>query len=284
MKKIYINGAHGGLGTDIVDYLKEKKNYDILISPSRTDITNEKLVMDEIIRLHPDVVIHLAAMVGTKDCEEVPEQAMITNSTGTQNVAKAASRVNAKMIYFSTTAIFKPGIEPIFETSEIAPYTIYGKSKYWGELHVKKIMLPEKRLIIRPCFGFGGRTDVSMLGALVRSHYTGKWVNLLLDMEKKKDYTHIRNISHALYLMLEADSYGDYDVSYGKAIEYGELIKILNLKGIFPYYKNFPKRDYMGSHIVSNEKLVRDLNYKPLITLEEGIDIVIKRHEEKSQR
>jgi nucleoside-diphosphate-sugar epimerase len=281
MKKVYINGAYGGLGTDICDYLEEKGGYKIFKSSPKTDITNQKMVMDEIINAKPDIVIHLAAMVGTKDCEEVPEQAIETNSVGTLNVIEAVNKINAKMIYFSTTAIYKPGTEPILEDSPIAPHTIYGKTKYWGELHVIKNIPWQRRLIVRPCFGFGGRTDVSMLGALIKSHHTGKWVNLLLDMNKKKDYTHVRNISHALYLMLEAESYGDYNVSYGQAIEYGDLIDILHSKGIYPNFKNFPDKDYMENHVVDNSKLKKDLTYEPLISLEEGIDMVIKSYEQK---
>jgi len=277
-KLIYINGANGGLGSDICDYFKEK-NLDVIESSPFIDITDNDAVSKEIKELRPDIIIHLAAMVGTKDCEEVPEQAIETNVKGTYNVAMAAKKVNAKFVYFSTTAIFKPGVEPILETSSIGPHTIYGKTKYWGEEIAKTYIPKNDLLIVRPCFGFGGRTDVSMLGALIRSHYTKKWVNLLLDMNNKKDYTHVRNISHALYLMLEKDAFGEeYNVSHGSAIPYKDIIQKLHDHKIYPLFKNFPELDYMGNHVVSNEKIKKELGYKNLISLDKGIEMIINSY------
>ena len=273
-KKIFITGASGGLGSDFVDYFKEKNL--IVCSDSTLDITDRKGTFEIIKANEPDIVIHLAAICGTKDCEEVPEQAIKTNVLGTTNVVQAVREIDSKFIYFSTTAIFKPGVEPIREDSPIAPYTIYGKTKYWGEEIARRYIPKNDLLVVRPCFGFGGRTDVSMLGALIRSHFTKKYVNLLLDMNKKKDYMSVRNISHALYLMIDQETFGEsFNVSYGESIPYGDIIKKLNQLGIYPYWKNFPELDYMGNHVVSNEKIVKELGYKNLISLDDGIKMVV---------
>jgi len=273
--RILISGAYGGLGSDFCDYLTGKG---FVINKSRVDITNKEEVFSEMKGIDPEIVIHLAAMVGTKDCEEVPQQAIRTNVEGTFNAVDAARKLNIKFVYFSTTAIFKPGIEPIDELSPIEPYTIYGKTKLWGEQIAKSYIPRNDLLVVRPCFGFGGRTDVSQLGALIRSHYSHKYVNLLLDMNNEKDYTHVRNISHALYLMLSKDRFGEeYNVSYGEAIPYGEIIKKLIKHGISPYYYTFPELDYMGNHIVSNKKIVNDLGFKNLISLDKGIEMVLEK-------
>ncbi|MHB8483653.1 MAG: NAD-dependent epimerase/dehydratase family protein [Nitrospiria bacterium] len=278
-KRIFITGANGGIGGDLSEYLTEKG---AIIMSSDTDILDVENFNAEIQTLHPDIVIHLAAMCGTKDCEEVPNQAIRVNVEGTYNVVAAAKKVGAKFVYFSTTAIIRPGIEPIREDSPIDPHTIYGKTKSWGE-EVARYYIPKNDLIVvRPCFGFGGRTDVSMLGALIRSHYNKKYINLLLSPENKKDYAHVRNFSHAIYLMLEKEAWGEtYNISYGSAIPYKEIIQKLWKHGIYPKFKMFPEGDYMGNHCVSNEKICKELGYKNLISLDEGIDMVVKQYKKK---
>jgi len=278
-KIIYITGSHGGIGSDLVDLLKEKK---ITYHESISDITDRNSIFKEIETIKPDIVVHLAAMVGTKDCEEVPRQAVKTNVEGTLNVVEAAKSVGAKFVYFSTTAIYKPGTNPIKEDSPIAPYTIYGKTKLWGEEIAKTYIPKNDLLIIRPCFGFGGRTDVSMLGALIRSHYTHKYVNLLLDMVNLKDYTYVRNITNYVYLLIEKNAFGnDFNISQGEARPYSEVIQKLHKKKIFPHFYNFPDLDYMGSHVVDNTKLFKFLGVKPIYTFDQGLDIIISQYEKK---
>jgi len=280
-KIIYITGSHGGIGSDLIDLFKEKK---ITYFESVSDITNRNEISKEIELIKPDIVIHLAAMVGTKDCEEVPRQAVETNVIGTLNVVEAAKAVGAKFVYFSTTAIYKPGTNPIKEDSPIGPYTIYGKTKHWGEEIAKTYIPKNDLLIIRPCFGFGGRTDVSMLGALIRSHYTHKYVNLLLAMENLKDYTYVRNITFYVYTLLEMNAFGnDFNVSQGEARPYLEVIQKLMKKKVFPYFKNFPDLDYMGSHVVDSSKILKYTGKKPIYSFDQGLDIIIKEYEKNKK-
>ncbi|MFA5174619.1 MAG: NAD(P)-dependent oxidoreductase [Candidatus Pacearchaeota archaeon] len=280
-KLIFITGSHGGLGSDLVDLFKEKK---VNFYESESDINERDSIFEEMKIVNPDIVIHFAAMVGTKDCEEVPRQAVETNVMGTLNVVEAAKSIGAKFVYFSTTAIYKPGINPIKEDSLIAPYTIYGKTKLWGEEIAKTYIPKNDLLIVRPCFGFGGRTDVSMLGALIRSHYTHKHINLLLDMHNYKDYTYVRNITNYVYLLIEMNAFGnDFNISQGEARPYIDVIRKLNKKKIYPHFYNFPDLDYMGSHVVDNTKLIKYTGKKPLYSFEEGLDIIIRQYEKNKK-
>jgi dTDP-4-dehydrorhamnose reductase len=278
-KKILIVGSRGGIGSDLVDLLISKKEsfYETV-----SDITDKEAITNEILREKPDIIIHLAAMVGTIDCEGVPRQAIKTNVEGTLNIVEAAKKIHAKLVYFSTTAIYKPGTLIINEDSPIEPQTIYGKTKYWGEEIAKLYMPKNDLLIIRPCFGFGGRTDVSMLGALIRSHFTGKYTYLLLDLENYKDYTYVRNITNYLYVLMEKNLFGDdFNISQGEAKKYKDVLRALHERNIIPFFYNYPEYDYMGSHIVSNNKIIEKTNVKPLYSFEKGLDILIKEYNKK---
>jgi nucleoside-diphosphate-sugar epimerase len=271
--KILINGSTGSLGTEITENFSYK--HDVL--GSRADVASAPQVLDEMKAFKPDVVIHLAALVGTKNCEEVPRLAVETNALGTINVVNAAREVGAKLVYFSTTAIYKPGVVPIMEDSEKEPATVYPLTKWWGEQLARRYTAKRDLLVFRPCFGFGGRGDrTSMLAALVRSSYTGNYVSLLIDMTKQKDYTDVRNFVHALDLMIQRDAFGeDFNVSGGEPIPYGEIIEKLIARGLRPRYKNFPELDYGGDHVVLYNKARSLVGYEPVVSFDKGLDDLI---------
>ncbi|GAG92466.1 unnamed protein product, partial [marine sediment metagenome] len=99
--KIVLFGASGRLGKELV------KLYDF-ITPTRKeiDITEFDKVSSYLKRIRPSTVIHAAASVGAKECEEDKETAYKTNVVGTYNVAKACQKNNIKLVYLSTDTIF----------------------------------------------------------------------------------------------------------------------------------------------------------------------------------
>src|SRR5690348_15288323 len=54
----------------------------------------------------PDLILHCAAMTDVDGAARNPELAYRINGLGTQNVALAASRAGAAMLYISTNEVF----------------------------------------------------------------------------------------------------------------------------------------------------------------------------------
>ena len=89
--------------------------------------------------LKPKVILHLAAETDLSKCEENPAHAYLVNSVGTYNLAISAKMVEAKMVYVSTDAVFSNSTKPHNVNDEPKPESIYGHSKYLGELAVRGI-------------------------------------------------------------------------------------------------------------------------------------------------
>ena len=253
---ILINGSTGGLGSDLTECLSDDG---VAWRASTVAVDDRAAVWDEIRSVRPDVVLHLAAIVGTKDCDEVPAQAIATNVGGACNVAQAAVAFGARVVYYSSSAIFLPGVVPLVEDSPInhEPRTIYGTTKYWGEQVMRKYVPRRDLIVVRPCMGFGGARDrVSQLVALIRSHWTRRPVNLLLDMAKLKDYCPVRNISTAVVLLLRRDLFGaTVNVGYGEPEPYGATIDDLRARGLDPCYRTHPEYDFLGDHVIDTTRL-----------------------------
>jgi dTDP-4-dehydrorhamnose reductase len=76
--------------------------------------------------LHPDVVIHTAAVMFGDDLISV-------NVDGSRNIARAAQRINASLIHMSTDVVFDGEHAPYKESDPVNPIHAYGKSKALAE-------------------------------------------------------------------------------------------------------------------------------------------------------
>jgi dTDP-4-dehydrorhamnose reductase len=85
----------------------------------------------------PDIVINPAAYTSVDKAESEPEQAFAINRDGAGTVAAAAARLRVPLIHFSTDYVFDGTKDAAYvETDLVCPRSVYGQSKYEGELAV----------------------------------------------------------------------------------------------------------------------------------------------------
>ena len=58
------------------------------------DITDLDSVNKAILSYKPNILIHTAALVSVRECEENKEKARLTNVEGTQNIVNALKKLN----------------------------------------------------------------------------------------------------------------------------------------------------------------------------------------------
>ena len=156
--KILVTGVAGQLGHDVMNELA-KRGYEGVgsdIAPEYAgaqdgtavttmpyvsmDITDADVVKNIITEVHPDVVIHCAAMTAVDRCETEKELAYKLNVEGSGNVAKACRKHGVRLIAVSTDYVFDGKAERPYNEFDIADggATVYGQSKFYGEEAVKK--------------------------------------------------------------------------------------------------------------------------------------------------
>jgi dTDP-4-dehydrorhamnose reductase len=173
LKKIYVTGAEGMLGRDLVPVFRADCDVRATDLPG-VDITDADLIRSEISSFSPDIVIHLASMTDVDACETDPDSARRINAAGTENVALACADCGATMIYISTGMIYngrKPG--PYIEYDTPDPVNAYGRTKYEGELAVRRHL--KRYYIINTCWIFGGGPEDK------------KFVAKIIEMGRKKE-------------------------------------------------------------------------------------------------
>jgi dTDP-4-dehydrorhamnose reductase len=151
-RKILVTGSLGTVGSYIPTIFTTDELF--LTSRKDLDITNRKQVLEMITKVHPDVVIHLAAKTNVDDCQNNKKEARLVNESGTLNLAKACKINDSILVYISSGAVFNGKNKFFTENSRPAPINYYGKTKLLGEQAIKKSGC--KFIIIRAGWIIGG--------------------------------------------------------------------------------------------------------------------------------
>ena len=113
---------------------------------------DKKRVIKDILDYKPDVLIHAAALVGIRECEENKEKARLINVEGTQNIVNALKKLNNNcyLVYMSTACVFAGENEKFYTEDDVpAPKNYYSFTKLCGEMVVRQY---ENTCIIRTNF------------------------------------------------------------------------------------------------------------------------------------
>ena len=225
--KVLVTGVSGQLGHDVMNELA-KRGYTGVgsdIAPEysgvddntavvnmeyvQMDITDEKAVDEIITRVNPDVIVHCAAWtaVDMAEDDDKVEKVRAVNAGGTRNIAKAAKKLDCKMVYISTDYVFDGQGEKPWEPDckDYKPLNVYGQTKLEGEVAVSELL--DKYFIVRIAwvFGVNGKNFIKTMINVGKTHDTVRVVN---DQIGTPTYT--LDLSVLLVDMIETDKYGYY--------------------------------------------------------------------------
>ena len=154
--RILIIGATGMLGKAL---LRESMGEEVIgLGSAQADIRNPEQVERTISETKPDWIILAAAYTDVDGCELNPQLAAAVNTRGAVNVATAAARLPAKMLFVSTDYVFDGKKASPYETGDPRnPINVYGKTKAEAEERIS-LILPECPIVRTSwLFGPGGR-------------------------------------------------------------------------------------------------------------------------------
>ena len=207
MKKIWITGAEGHIGTALIDLL-EGVEYQLL----PTDINEEDITqIDEVTQFvqvnRPVVVINCAGMTDVQECENNVDEAYRVNAIGVRNVALAANEVNAKVIQISTDDVFdKESRIPYNEFDNVHPRTIYGKSKEAGEKILTQLL--NRFVLIRSSWIYGIGRD--FVDEVLRNVGQGK--KMEVPNNQYAAPTSAKELAKVIRYFIDNEEYGLYHV------------------------------------------------------------------------
>jgi len=142
---ILVTGASGLLGSNLIlGGVKSGRTMGAITNRHRirlagvktwqADLTDTETVGSAIREARPEVIVHCAAQTNLDAAEKDPSGTERINVDASRTLATAAAEVGAQFVYISTDAIFDGTRSWNKETDPANPLSLYGRTKYEGEL------------------------------------------------------------------------------------------------------------------------------------------------------
>jgi len=219
-KKLLIIGGASLVGSTIIDYAPN--DYEIFATENITPInnpkisslkldllTNKKQILDYIEKIKPSAVIHTVAFPNVDFCESNHELTDLLHVKITEDISEICSKVNSKLIYFSTDAIFdgkKSG--KYLESDTPNPLSYYGKTKLEAE---KIILKNSNNSILRTTVIYGWHTRSRFTNWVLNNLKNKKIVNAFTDQHNTP--TLVDDLARSVFKIIENDLCGLFHTS-----------------------------------------------------------------------
>lgn len=221
--KVLVTGSAGQLGQDLM-LLLQKQGHEVLgCDRQEMDITNLEQCVEVIGGFRPDAVIHCAAHTAVDAAETDIDAAYLINATGSRNVAVAAEKAGAKLVYISTDYVFDGmGTKPYHEYDNTDPQSIYGKSKRAGEILVQS--LSSKFFIVRTSWVYG-KYGNNFVKTMLKLGQEKPLLQVVDDQKGSPTYT--VDLARFLLELIQTEKYGVYHASNSEACTWYEFTQAI---------------------------------------------------------
>ena len=252
----------------------------------------DKDILNTIARSHKniDAVINLAAKAGVRHSLTDPWSYYDTNLTGTLNLLEICRHHDIKkFILASTSSIY--GEHAPYPTPETAdsshPLQPYAASKKAAETlcHSYHFLYGLDITVVRyfTVYGPAGRPQMSMF-RFNKWISEGKTVHIFGDGNQTRGFTYLDDISRGTILSLKELGYEIINLGGHESISINDLItkfeKAIGKKAVREYQPAHPAD--MSASWADVEKARRLLGWSPRVSLDEGIEQVVRWYQQEN--
>lgn len=259
-----------------LDLVEKSQNYDFI----KIDIRSEDL--DQHIPQNTDAIIHLASLSSTPLCKGKGYETFDINVMGTLNLIRAASKKNVKQFIFASTEWIYEGFSGDEEKNEddsidITQHTSeYALSKLVSEMNLKQQFLNRFCNVTILRFGIIYGPREKNWSAVESIAHTVKHNDEVTvgSLKSGRRFVHIQDIVGGIIQSLGLDGFNIINLTGDNIITLGDIIKTSEQL----YNKSIKITETNSSEISlrnpSNDKAKKILNWKPKITLKDGLKTI----------
>lgn len=214
---ILVTGATGFIGQRLCRCLKDGGHQIITLSQDLTKIFS--------LEGHFDVVVHLAAYnitnVGAKD----ESRYTAVNVEGTRHLLEAVK--TDRLIYLSTTKVYKNEGRPLTEESPPAPQGPYAQSKLQAEEICRSLFKKESLVIFRSvnCLGFG-QAPKAVVPVFFQKARANEPLDIISSPRTPMPFVYVEDLVDAIETAIDRSSVsGIFNISSEKTVTLEQLAK-----------------------------------------------------------
>jgi len=210
--RILLLGSQGQLARDLATSFG---NHELALrSHQELEVRDTDAVEQTVAHIQPECIINTAAYHRVDECEDRPELAFAVNASGAYNLARAAQKIGASLVHFSTDYVFDGAKRtPYTEADRPSPISVYGMSKWAGERLIAHYC--EKHYIVRTCglYGSGGSASKggNFVRSILRAPQNGKPLRVVADQIVTPTST--ADLATKVAELLEHKVYGTYHMT-----------------------------------------------------------------------
>ena len=297
--KSVITGGAGFIGSNLTDRLLDMGHkvtvLDNFVSGKKSNLAhhnkkNLKIVNIDISKSENldkyfkkvDYIFHLAALAEIIPSFKNPKKYFINNVIGTLNVLKAAKKNKIKkMIYAASSSCYgAPKKFPTSEKDKIDLKHPYAVTKFIGEELVMRyaLMFNMPNISCRFFNVYGPRLNVSgqysaVIGNFLSQTKSKKALTVVGDGKQTRDFIHVDDLVNAFIKIIKSKSVNKiYNLGSGKRTSINTIAKIFGGKKKFiPVRPGEPKNS-----VADITKIKKDIDWRPKISIEQGIKKLLK--------
>jgi len=217
VERVFITGCGGMLGNAVFPCFSKLYNNVVATDKVKSeswlgklDVRDHDHLAQRFEDFKPEVVLHLAAETDLEFCEKNPKIAEDTNSLATEVIAKLCEQYSAKLIYISTAGVFDGRKKGFYtEEDQPQPLSVYGQTKYAGELHAFNHC--RRSFVVRAGWMMGGgkTKEHKFISLILKQIEEGKKRIFAVD-DKLGTPTYTYDFAKNLAALVETEEYGLY--------------------------------------------------------------------------
>lgn len=285
-----------------------ENNFDNRVTFIKGDIADKVLIANIFNKFHPDIVINLAAQAGVRYSIDNPDAYINSNIIGFYNILEATRHSydnNQKgvdhLVFASSSSVYGSNTKVPYSVEDKVdtPVSLYAATKKSNELmahaYSKLYGIPTTGLRFFTVYGPFGRPDMAYF-SFTKKMIQGEKIQIFNNGDMKRDFTYIDDITTGIINIMN---------KIPNETENGAKYKIYNIGNNKPedllFFVKCLEKIMFKEHIISKEvekeflpmqpgdvyqtyadvdDLIKDFNFKPSTTLEEGLTKFIKWYKE----
>ena len=305
MKKVVVIGSNSFSGSDFIDLLLEKEEYQVLgVSRSKEkpslflpylkrqsahftfhqiDLNHDLSKFAELLKaFQPEYIVNFAAQSEVGPSWENPQHWFQTNAVATTSLVHHLKEMPfiKKYLHISSPEVYGSCVGFIKEDAPLNPSTPYAASKAAGDLslftYYKHFNFP--LVLIRATNVYGAHQQLfKIIPRAAIAIKNQEVIELHGGGEAIKSYIHIRDVSRGELLAMEKGRVGEiYHLSPSQGVAVKDLVNLICRKmGADPQKVTRSVHERLGqdkAYTIDSSKIREELGWKSEISLEKGID------------
>lgn len=268
--RIFLTGQDGFIGGEILRQAREV-GHEVMGLEKPYRMAN--IPWEEIRAFAPEVCIHCAWIATPGIYLDSPENVHHREWSMTM-IRRLAAMGTKRFVVAGTCAEYGPSVQPLRETEQPHPSTLYGREK-----NLLRIQLEEEALhsgfdliwtrIFYP-YGPGEHPD-RLISFLIRNAISGK-ESPLKQPDAVRDYIHVQDIARAFLLLAEKSGPGIFNIGSGERVRLSSLRALVaSAFGTGQNHAEFQESATVPDNVVADISRISALGWNPRFDIKEGL-------------